>query len=270
MFNDSNNIRIMSYSKYSAKVMRSFHNRVKGSLIQRAVYESSNCVLGSVKLFDVGVGRGGDMFKWDKCNITHVIGYDPDPSSIEEAQRRYVQSNLPSKREYVFQCCNEIDDIEIPENTMDIVSCQFAIHYFFESQATLSRFLASVSRMLKPGGIFVGTFMDRYKVREYTFDGTAEFMNSAMLLHAPNHSVDAFSPLKVHLTGTLYFGENTVSNEYVVCRDVLESECEKHGLTLVEYKTFQQYHDDYASDFKMNGDCTTCSYAYSSFMFRKN
>lgn len=48
----------------------------------------------------------------------------------------------------------------------DIVSCQFAVHYFFETDKTLDDFACNVSNFLKPGGYFVGTCLDAMKVNE--------------------------------------------------------------------------------------------------------
>lgn len=48
----------------------------------------------------------------------------------------------------------------------DIVSCQFAIHYFFESEGSLHGFLRNVSENLKRGGLFITTFMDGQKVHQ--------------------------------------------------------------------------------------------------------
>lgn len=52
----------------------------------------------------------------------------------------------------------------------DMVSCQFAVHYFFGSPATLRAFAANVASHLRPGGYFVGTCMDANRVNG-AFDG---------------------------------------------------------------------------------------------------
>eukprot|EP00873_Tetraselmis_striata_P041625 jgi/Tetstr1/461889/TSEL_006967.t1 len=42
----------------------------------------------------------------------------------------------------------------------DVVSCQFAAHYFFEAGAKLDAFLDNVADNLRPGGLFIGTCTD--------------------------------------------------------------------------------------------------------------
>ena len=255
----------MSYPKHYAKVMRLFHNRIKCDLIRKAICEKPD-----IHLLDIGVGRGGDMFKWDQCGVEYAIGFDPEFSYIEEAKRRFAHSNLMGKRNYHFVNCLSMDALKLPDQSMDIVSCQFAIHYFLESEETFVRCLEQVGRVLRNDGVFVGTFMDGDVVMEHTRQGTMPYSNGSIMMYVPEHDASVFAiPLKVHLTGTLYFGENTVSNEYVVFKDVLKRYCANAGLELVEFKWFQTYHREYRNDFNMNTDCTKCSYMYSSFMFRK-
>jgi hypothetical protein len=40
------------------------------------------------------------------------------------------------------------------------VSCQFAMHYFFETEASAHNFFRSVSRQLLPGGRYIATTVD--------------------------------------------------------------------------------------------------------------
>jgi len=52
-----------------------------------------------------------------------------------------------------------------------VVSCQFALHYFFKNEQTLTNFLTNVSSNLKKGGIFITTFMDASRVTELLESG---------------------------------------------------------------------------------------------------
>ena len=46
----------------------------------------------------------------------------------------------------------------------DVVSCQFAIHYFFETDKSLNGFLKNVAECCKKGGYFIGTSYDGKKI----------------------------------------------------------------------------------------------------------
>lgn len=51
-------------------------------------------------------------------------------------------------------------------NGFDVISCQFAIHYFFENENTLDNFIYNVDTYLKKGGYLIGTCLDGYRVKE--------------------------------------------------------------------------------------------------------
>lgn len=46
----------------------------------------------------------------------------------------------------------------------NVVSCQFAMHYFFKNEATLLEFIKNVSQMCSVGGYFIGTTYDGVKM----------------------------------------------------------------------------------------------------------
>lgn len=54
--------------------------------------------------------------------------------------------------------------MERPEVKMDLVSCQFAFHYSFESLPQAEQMLANVSENLEPGGYFIGTTTDAFDI----------------------------------------------------------------------------------------------------------
>lgn len=43
-----------------------------------------------LSVLDLCCGRGGDMVKWKKANVSHYVGLDFSDSSITEAQTRYL------------------------------------------------------------------------------------------------------------------------------------------------------------------------------------
>lgn len=60
----------------------------------------------------------------------------------------------------------------IAKDGFDIVSCQFAMHYFFKDKLTLHSFMVNVSDMCKIDGYFIGTCYDGIKVHELLKDKT--------------------------------------------------------------------------------------------------
>lgn len=57
-----------------------------------------------------------------------------------------------------------MERMENCELKLDLVSCQFAFHYSFESLPQAEQMLANVSCNLQPGGYFIGTTTDAYDI----------------------------------------------------------------------------------------------------------
>lgn len=280
--------------------MRKFHNRVKQELVYQAreavaVVEQPRSRNSRQQqqqqqlrrsdgpcLLDYGCGRGGDLWKWHLAGFQDVLAYDPCASSVEEARRRLKESPWNTVRNYLFT--TSVPSTQI-STEFDVVSCQFAIHYLFESHETLCNFVGFVAQALRSGGRFIGTFLDadrvllqpdHYKHRSRAIQiicgsssSAVPASSSASVLRGSPPPVPAPGhPVSVFLTGTLYFGETTVSHEFLVYRDVLTKYCASVGLDLVEYVSF----DEWARRLQrppQHPDCTEVSALYTSFEFKK-
>ncbi|GAX73081.1 hypothetical protein CEUSTIGMA_g534.t1 [Chlamydomonas eustigma] len=146
--------------KGRAAALKDFHNDVKRLLIRRF---ASNADM----LLDLCCGRGGDMHKWLKFGVKYVKGLDISEGEIVEAARRFDElraqedNKTESRRQPLvaeFEPFAELGEKEWSDGQMyDVVTCNFALHYFFETERNLKIFLHNVALNLKPGGTFLGT-----------------------------------------------------------------------------------------------------------------
>lgn len=184
------------YTKSNAgdrDILQKFHNYVKEQLI------ITNTQRGQT-LIDVACGKAGDLWKWEKADVSFVFGVDYSRDNIENrfdgAAARYM--NYYMERGETFRCIfvngdssknirngdafsNERNKIVsdavfgigggardsiigdlygIGANGFDVCSCQFAIHYFFHNTTTLQGFMTNVCQNVKVGGVFLGTCYD--------------------------------------------------------------------------------------------------------------
>jgi len=130
-------------------------------------------------------------------------------------------------------------------NKFDVVTCMFAIHYFFESEGKLEGFLNNVATNIKTNGLFMCTFMDGDLIeRELEINGIVEGRKVF-----DTTSVVIWAIIKNYLNNQDKYGkkinvyiENTrkLIPEYVVNFNFLIEKAREFGLELVESELFSQ------------------------------
>ncbi len=140
----------------------------------------------------------------------------------------------------------------------DVVSCQFAIHYFFESRDTLNGFLSNVSDNLRPGGIFIATFMDGDKVNALLQDsnGVVEGKKGditvwALIKKYQEYLKEGEEPFKKTVR---VFLENTnqLINEFLVHLPLLTTYAHAHNLVLEKTGLFSETFADLVAGLPSN------------------
>lgn len=135
-------------------MMKSFNNAIKTILINR--YTRPRDVV-----LDFGCGKGGDLQKWDRARVGYLVGLDIASVSIEHARQRYAELKRRSPLRAEFHAADlfveDIDSLVDKEMMFNVVSCQFMLHYCFESETKVRTCFANIAKRTKPGGTFVGT-----------------------------------------------------------------------------------------------------------------
>ena len=124
--------------------LRVFHNWIKRTTIDdTAKYLRQTFNIKNIKLLDLAEGKGGDMRKWYDSGINEVVGIDIDNDSINGkrgAKDRYRELKHKNNRnlDYSFHVFDLSDpnnitklDAIIGDKKFNIISFQFALHYFF-------------------------------------------------------------------------------------------------------------------------------------------
>ena len=261
--------KIVRYMRDESTViqMRDFHNWIKLVLITNIadyIYKETN---SRVSLLDIAVGRGGDLSKWKKAQISNVFGFDPSDKSInsvdvEDPGAKERLKGLKKKGYPVdveFEVGDATNPLEIKESIdkyiskrklnrgFDMVSCQFALHYFFRSENALRNVLSLVSHYLAPGGFFFGTTVNGAKIKEYlsdakTFDRKLYQVERFFNKNTKSPFGNAYT-FKIYDTfdQTNYFNTMGTSTEYLVDFNVLNRLAAEVGLEPVKINFFEKY-----------------------------
>jgi len=204
-------------------------------------------------VLDLACGKGGDLHKWQKQQITRYVGCDISKESLKTAFQRYKQLK---KRTFTAQfLCGDgfgcqLDRYLEPDIHFHVVSCQFSMHYAFSSEEKVRRMLENVTQRLVPGGFFIGTIPDsNVLVRKLRACPGLEFGNEFYRVVFD----DAWSSKRFvkNPFGIRYhfYLESAVLDvpEYLVVFPVLEQMAQEYGLELQLWMNFHEFITMYLS-----------------------
>ncbi|KAH0549375.1 mRNA cap guanine-N7 methyltransferase [Cotesia glomerata] len=152
--------------------MRNFNNWIKSMLINEYLVKIKDSLPHGtpIKVLDMCCGKGGDLYKWKQGAITHLICTDIADVSVQQCESRYneVANQANNNRgyakiftaEFIAADCTKVrlrEKYKDASVQLDLVSCQFALHYSFESLPQAECMMRNASESLKPGGYFIAT-----------------------------------------------------------------------------------------------------------------
>ncbi len=221
-------------------VLKKYHNDIKFTLISTFLPHPASHVQRNI--LDLCCGQGTDIHKWHKNRVSNVIAVDLSPLAVSEASKRYTESGYQSSGLNVaFHVADiENDDLFVitKGQRFPLVTCFFAIQYFFKDERMLSTLLKHVSDSLLPGGFFVGTCPDAKKIISLITEDAIAFSSPRVLVERMwKEPVGAFgSQVALEIKNTVTWGDNKNRNvEYLVYESVLKKAAQQYGLFPVEW-----------------------------------
>ncbi|XP_012286817.1 mRNA cap guanine-N7 methyltransferase isoform X2 [Orussus abietinus] len=238
--------------------MRNFNNWIKTMLINEYLNKirQEKMLHGSpLKVLDMCCGKGGDLLKWHKANISHLICADIAEISVEQCQNRYNELVGRSSNdrgfapvftaEFITADCTKVrlrEKYKDASTQLDLVSCQFAFHYSFESLPQAECMLHNASESLRPGGYFIGTLPDandlvcRWRKTEGNKFGNDIY--SVEFLDDNKEKPPLFgAKYNFHLEGVVD------CPEFLVHLPTLRKLALKYGLELVMFERFEDFYE---------------------------
>ncbi|XP_037806821.1 mRNA cap guanine-N7 methyltransferase [Lucilia sericata] len=237
--------------------MRNFNNWIKSQLISeylKRIHENQR--MGEpMRVLDMCCGKGGDLLKWEKAMITYLICTDIAEVSVEQCKKRYEdicrraeKSKFPHKFEAEFFACDSTlvrlrERFKDPSLKLNLVSCQFAFHYSFESLTQAECMVRNAAECLQPGGFFIATMPDAYELMKRlraSSDGRS-FGNEVYNIEfvCDTNPPPLFgAKYQFHLEGVVD------CPEFLVHFPTLVKLCRKYGLKLDRKTTFADYYKE--------------------------
>jgi len=135
--------------------------------------------MSSVKLFEIAGGRFGDMHNWEKCGFRNICVSDLNLVALQEGHKRKTKKQLNisivpidfSKSLLTNDCIvgdnkQSFYDDNINDKKYDVVSCQFALHYFCKSEDTIRQFIDNVTQIINEDGLLIFSIIDGHRIIE--------------------------------------------------------------------------------------------------------
>ncbi|KAL5466690.1 hypothetical protein EMCRGX_G030835 [Ephydatia muelleri] len=239
--------------------MRNFNNWVKSILIRTYLPKRAT-------VLDLCCGKGGDLLKWKEGNIEYLVCADISDASVDECQRRYSSKKMatghrtPYGAEFLVADCSEErlrDKYGNAGRRFHLTSCQFSLHYAFESYGKAHMMLRNACENLLPGGYFIGTTVDSNelvrKLREAgpSEDGIYKIGNDIFSVKADlklNQCLNQSQNQPVPLFGAKYnFWLHEVVDlpEYLIHMPLLHSMLSDFGMEPVAQQNFHDFFTDH-------------------------
>lgn len=149
-------------------------NMIKfNNMIKKSIY--NDYLKKDMKLLELSGGRGGDLYGILEKNPSYVFFTNYAKDSLIEAKRRYndfISKNSKLKTNIKFEEYNLRNNksnniiLKSSNKKFDMISCQFALHYFFESEETWINFFNIINNSIKKNGFFAFTCFDGNRIKE--------------------------------------------------------------------------------------------------------
>uniref|UniRef100_A0A3Q3WX30 mRNA (guanine-N(7))-methyltransferase n=1 Tax=Mola mola TaxID=94237 RepID=A0A3Q3WX30_MOLML len=247
-YNNLQEVGLAARSRSRIFFMRNFNNWLKSVLIGEILEEVRATGARHVSVLDLGCGKGGDLLKWRRGGISHLVCADIAAVSVEQCQSRYDDMKRRSHgNERIYSanfitadCSKEVlsEKLDDAELMYDICSCQFVYHYSFESEQKANMMLRNACERLKPGGFFIGTTPDAFElVKRLEASDSLSFGNEVF-------TVSFKSKGSYPLYGCQYhFSLEDVVNvpEFLVYFPLLEHMAKRYNMRLVLKQRFSEF-----------------------------
>ena len=255
--------QINRHQRHESKIfnLRGFNNYIKSLVISDFLGRLGPLGRSGATVLDLGCGKGGDLGKWGLARPAHLVCVDIADVSVNQCRERYEERSKFKANFIVADCSRDNLDDKLKEQGLqdiefDLVSCQFALHYGFESKAQAVRMIKNAVMHLKPGCFFFGTIPNsNYLVRKYlsksqnatNSDGSPESDPADAKFGNDVYYVDFLEPGRTSfpLFGAKYVfyldGAVQALPEYLIHFPLLKAMLEEEGCECVLSEPFTEY-----------------------------
>lgn len=239
------NIDIADLTGNSIKLAFKYHNRIKQLLISKLVKQDAY-------VLEVGLGRFGDMAKYEAAKVGGIYGVEPNTENIKEAKSRIKNNKYMKDRVQIIKAGGEDSDLIVeevgseadPKDRVDVVSLMLSLSFFYKSEKLLDGLVETIARTLSPNGKIIFMTIDGDAVNELAHSTirTELAPKKKVMFGDDNYIVlpdQKSREVEIKLSGTILAdveGEQVEGKqtEWLVILGVFTAKLRKHGFILKE------------------------------------
>ncbi len=232
--------------------IRKYNNMVKFELIKKFSVENS-CVV------DLGCGKGQDLFKYIKSKISTALFIDINENNLcEIISRKYTYCSDKAYAGYKTSVyiqkldlnMNYLDNLEKIESSgiplvkqkINLIICNFAIHYFIFDKKHMKNIVNMISTLLPVGGRFLFTCLNGQKVHELFGDNSTTWTaGDSKYIIEKKYTHKKFTGIEQFIRVLLPFSNGELYTESLVNLDLIKQHFEKKNIRLEYQGCFDSY-----------------------------
>lgn len=218
--------------------IRLFNNKLKKAFIQ-------DNIISNATVLELGVGKGGDLKKYNDLNINFLVGLDISNISLLALLQRYPYNTFNYKCR--FKCIDCFGTAFNLQKKFNLISCQFAFHYAFISEAVALTAIKNIDIHLVPKGRFIMTIPSKTEIckrikSNNTENNLYKLIPSKKLQYICNNN-EEYLPENIYSMSYEFELKDSIDKceEYLVDDTTIKTIFEKAGYRLVYNYNFEEY-----------------------------
>jgi SAM-dependent methyltransferase len=238
--------------------MTAYNSYIKGQLLKP--YHKSDWIV------DLAAGKGQDMFRVSNAEIKNALFIDSDAQALSELISRKhdfergisklntrIYTKLIDLKSDHDKILSQLKSMSIPIGGIDVIMCNFAIHYLLSTPDNLRNLIKLISNLLKPGGHFFFTSFNGDTVFKTLGKNDSWDIREGEVL---KYSIKKkFTSNKLEPTGQLIdvllpFSKGKYYEEYLVNYEYIIKEFKLNGFDFNSKGDFGEYMTGFTNDVK--------------------
>lgn len=259
LLQDNNNYFLVDDNQIY-KSVRSYNSFVKSYLLETVINQKLSDKNNTDWIIDLASGKGQDLGRINNLGFKNGLFLDNDKNALLELiNRKYNLRTKQDKNMKIFtqeinlttnykDIIKKLDKFNISKESIDIIICNFAIHYIISNEDNLSNLIKLLSYYLKPNGRFMFTCFNGYKIYKLLENSSVwNLYENDYLKYSIKklYTTKSFNNTGQKIDVLLPFSKQTYYTEYLINIDYIKNMFNDNGFIVEISDSFSTLLDNF-------------------------